>query len=88
MHPFIYPSKPLNRPEHNHNYTPVSAVHNHATRYATTKHQYIPDNAEHFATEHTAVWNAIPNEYLCLSKLTTFKQRLKLYLLEKQKNEQ
>ena len=29
--------------EHNHNYTPVSTIHNHATRYATAKHQYTPD---------------------------------------------
>ena len=84
MHPFIYPSKPLNRPEHNHSYTPVSAIHDHATRYATAEHQYIPDTAEHFAAKHTAVWNALPLEIRCLTALTTFKRTLKLHLLGKQ----
>ena len=87
MHPFIYPSKQLNRPEHNHSYTPVSEIHDHATRYATAEHQYISDTEEHFTAKHSTVWNTIPLELRCIATPATFKEKLKLYLLARQ-NEQ
>jgi hypothetical protein len=85
MHPFIYPSKkPLNRPEHNHNYTPVSAVHNHRTRYAATNHQRITDTMEHFTRAHANTWNSLPAKLSNISNRKAFTTQLKLHLLHKQ----
>ena len=96
MHPFIYPNpkEQLNRPEHNHNYTPVSHIHDYLIRYSLQEHQFIPNTAkrptntiEHFTAQYSEVWNSILLEFRCLSSRDTFKTALKLYLLEKQ-NEQ
>jgi hypothetical protein len=84
MHPFIFPKKQLNRPEHNHNYTSVSNIHKHATRYATTNHQYITYTTEHFTAIYTRVWNSLPPRLRHISSHDTFKTQTKLYLLEKQ----
>jgi hypothetical protein len=94
MHPFVYPQpkkKQPNRPEHNHNYTPVSHIHDYPTRHSLQQHQFIPNTAsrptntiDHFTAQYSEVWNSVPLEFRCLSSLDTFKTALKLHLLEKQ----
>jgi len=96
MHPFIHPKKQLNRPEHDHKYTPVSTVHNHRTRYSLKNHQFIPHakhysknreptrTMEHFPRQHAAVWNSLPAHLREIKSQTTFKTETKHYLLNKQ----
>jgi hypothetical protein len=97
MHPFIHPpKKQLNRPEHNHEYTPVSKIHNHRTRYSLKKHQFIPHakhysksreptlTMEHFPRQHAAVWNSLPAHLRDIKSKTTFKTETKQHLLNKQ----
>ena len=84
MHPFIHPKKQLNRPEHNHKYTPVQEIHNHATRYSTQQHQYIQHNTEHFTKQYTATWNALPTQLRNITSTNIFKKQLKLHLLTSQ----
>jgi hypothetical protein len=83
MHPFIYPP---NRPEHNHHYTPISAVHNHRTRYAAASHQCITDTMEHFTRSHANTWNSLPAQISNISNRKAFKTQLKIHLLHKQSN--
>ena len=34
MHPFIHPTKHVNRPEHNHDYISTTDIHDYKTRYS------------------------------------------------------
>ena len=87
MHPFIYPKKQLNRPEHNHRYTSVSEIHSHATRYASRKHKYVSDELEHLTRKYTNVWNSLPEDLRGIRAIGAFKKKTKTYLLEEQSNE-
>ena len=42
-HPFIYPTAQPNRPIHAHEYLFTAQIHEHKTRHATQRHQYIPN---------------------------------------------
>ena len=87
MHPFIYPppnKEPLNRPEHNHNFTPASEIHNHNTRYTTVNRQHLTDNMEHFTRAHAIIWNSLPPKLSNTRTRNTFKTELKVHLLRKQ----
>jgi hypothetical protein len=84
MHPFIYPKKPLNRPEHNHDYTPVSLIHAHRTRYAAANRQRITIDMEHFTRAHALIWNSLPPKLTNIRNRKEFTTQLKLHLLQKQ----
>lgn len=87
MHPFIYPppnKAPLNRPEHNHNFTPASEIHDHNTRYTTANRQHLTDDMEHFTRAHATVWNSLPPELSNTHNRNAFKEALQLHLLQKQ----
>ena len=86
IHPYIHKDDtPINRPEHNHQYTKTSQIHNHSTRYATQKHHYISHDTEHLTKKFTKIWNTIPQKYREITKITLFKNKIKDYLLNKQK---
>jgi hypothetical protein len=96
MHPFIHPESPLNRPEHDHNYTLTSQIHNHQTRYSTQNHQFIPQlkhysktrkptlTTEHLTANYTKVWNSLPTELRNIKSKDSFKKLTKQYLLTQQ----
>ena len=84
MHPFIHPKKQLNRPEHNHNYTQTSSVHNHATRLAKQNHQFINYSTEHLTKQYAKTWNSIPAQLRNITSASTFKTQLKTHLLKQQ----
>ena len=97
MHPFIHPSTQPNRPQHNHDYTPTSHIHNHHTRYSIDGHLYIPNTNKYsltqtpthttdFLTEqYTNTWNTLPTHLRSIAAPTVFKKNLKLFLLDKQR---
>ena len=97
MHPYIHPTKHLDRPEHNHNYTLTSQMHSHNTRHSHKHHQFVPNKSNRqdrvktpathtmdYTTErNTRTWlNTIPTELKTIKSLKTFKTKLKDYLLE------
>ena len=93
MHPFIYPKKPLNRPEHNHKYTSAAQVHEHDTRFSARRHIYVPyanregnndpaHGAEHFTRAFAHIWNSIPEAIRKTESLETFKAKLAEMLLQ------
>ena len=84
-HPFIYKDTKLNRPEHNHTYTPVSQIHKHCTRYSQHGHQYIPAGQIDYTTKrNTQVWNSIPAHIRTIQKLKPFKSALRKHLQQLQ----
>ena len=96
-HPFIHPPRQINRPEHNHNYLTAAHIHDYPTRHSQNRYLYIPNTPHRhtratptahtidYTTErNTIVWNSIPSEIRQITNLTTFKAKLKTYLLEKQ----
>ena len=86
IHPYIHKDDtPINRPEHNHQYTKASQIHNHSTRYATQKHHYISHDTEHLTKKYTTIWNTIPQKYREITQITPFKNKIKHHLLNKQK---
>lgn len=99
IHPYIHPRKQLNRPEHNHKYTPITHIHKYPTRYATNKHYYIPNpnqyskhkqpkhTIEHLTGKYAGVWNTLPTEIRNISSRAKFKTNIKHYLLIKQKKQ-
>jgi hypothetical protein len=98
IHPFIHQTKQPTRPEHDHTYIPVSAIHDHHTRHSHQQHQYIPNpnqygkNKEptiaHLTQKYTEIWNTLPQEHRSTSNFHSFKLDLKTYLLKKQASEQ
>ena len=98
MHPHIHPNtkKPaIDRPQHDHQYVIVTDVHAHGTRYAKNNifipnmHKYSKTQqpihtSTHYAQLHTSVWNNLPNDISSITCLTTFKAKLKQYLLDTQ----
>jgi hypothetical protein len=101
IHPFIHPKKQLNRPEHNHDYQPISHIHEYPTRYSQDNHLYIPNTHQHIrrnsntrTPKHTtthltahymATWNTIPLEIRNITSPKIFAKKTKKYLLNKQK---
>jgi hypothetical protein len=102
IHPFINnTNSTANRPEHNHQYVPVSHIHEHQTRFSQQQHQFIPNPWTHlrnpnkspthtmeFSTRNSSeIWNNLPLSIRDIKDLEPFKAKLKHYLLTKQ-NEQ
>ena len=98
QHPFIYPSAELNRPDHIHHYIYASEIHEHKTRYAEQRHQYIPNPCQYSKTrqphhtmdeltrQYSKSWNELPLTIRQVSNIRTFKTMLKAHLLEIQSN--
>ena len=84
MHPFVYPSIHINRPEHCHKYTLASQIHKHATRFSTQQHHHIQHTTDHLTQSYSRIWNTIPNELRATASLTLFKAGLKRHLLHAQ----
>ena len=51
-HPFIHPPKPLNRPDHNHEYLTPAHIHDYPTRHSQQRHLYIPNKKENKNLTH------------------------------------
>jgi hypothetical protein len=99
MHPYLYPRKQVNRPEHTHHYIYSSEIHEHNTRHANKQHLFIPNSLshkysnlktpqyvmDHFTVLYSKIWNSIPFEIQTVQNLSKFKISLKQYLLQKQK---
>jgi hypothetical protein len=95
MHPFIHPTDNINRPEHNHNYTKISEIHNHQTRRSTQNHLFTfhhqsskkaPEQSEHLTKQYARIWNSIPQNIREIKQKDSFKQELQKFLLAKQAN--
>jgi hypothetical protein len=89
MHPFIHETEQVNRPEHNHHYTPTNQVHNHLTRHSTNEHFFInnqqgPAMTPHLTRKYITAWNKLPVDLRTNSSRSDFKFKLKHFLLEKQ----
>ena len=86
MHPFIHPTKHVNRPEHNHDYISATDIHDYKTRYSHNKHLYSPSatNTNHFTGTYIKVWNSLPAHIRSISSKETFKRATKDYLLNQQ----
>lgn len=92
MHPFIYQDSQLNRPQHNHNYIPVSHIHEYPTRYSQQGQHYIPARSsrtrtpthriDHTTERNTRVWNSIPEQIRNIQSVKPFKTALKQHLQE------
>jgi hypothetical protein len=99
-HPFIYPTAQPNRPIHAHEYLFTAQIHEHKTRYATQRHQYIPNPHQYSKTReprHTMdimtrqfsnTWNSLPLRIRQTQNLQAFKTLLKAHLLEAQNEQQ
>jgi hypothetical protein len=95
-HPFIHLPKPLNRPEHNHNYISTAHIHDYPTRHSQKQHVYIPNThhphkttdtthtIDHTTERNTRVWNSVPLEIRQITGLKAFSAKLRHYLLESQ----
>ena len=96
LHPFIHTTDQHNRPEHDHNYLWIAQVHEHNTRHSQQQQHYIPNphqyaknkepklKSEHFNSHYTAIWNALPLALSTNRTMSSFKKKLKKYLLDKQ----
>ena len=96
LHPYIHPTKPTKRPAHQHIYTPLSNIHHHNTRAAHQNNHYIPhaynqqnqgNQPAHLTLQYTKIWNTLPTNLTNETNYTSFKNKLKEHLLEKQENE-
>ena len=99
MHRFIHPQELKNRPEHDHNYTLVSEIHDHHTRYSHQQHRFMPHapnprspaqpthHIEHLTALYTTVWNKLPQQLKTTANYNAFKLELKNYLVDKQATE-
>ena len=90
VHKFKYRKEELNRPQHNHYYTPVTQVHSYNTRHSRNGSHFVPaqsgpHRAEHSTTHTTErnnkVWNSLPSGIRAEQNLTTFKKWLRSHLL-------
>ena len=91
MHPHMHPRKPVNRPEHNHNYIWTCEVHEYPTRYSLQGHNYItnpaahrysktkePTHSMHYSTvRNSTIWNSIPSDIREVREINTFKAKLR-----------
>jgi hypothetical protein len=98
MHPFMHPRKPLNRPEHNHNYIWTCEVHEYPTRYSLQGHNYITNPAAHrysktktptysmhsSTVRNSKIWNTIPQDIREMRGLDPFTAKLRKHLLAQQ----
>lgn len=95
MHPFIKSSTQPNRPQHIHNYTPTSYIHDYPTRFSHNDRLYIPNTNTHSNTQTTdflteqymQTWNTLPISLRNIAAPGLFKKKLKLHLLEQQKGQ-
>jgi hypothetical protein len=101
VYPFIHPKKQPNRPEHNHNYQPVSHIHEYPTRYSLDNHMFIPNTHQHirrnsntrtpkhttahFTAKNMATWNTIPVQIRSITSYKVFMKKTKHFLLNQQK---
>jgi hypothetical protein len=97
MHPFIHPRTQPNRPQHNHYYTLTSNIHNYPTRYSRDGHLFIPNTnkysltqrpkhtTDHFTEQYADTWNTLPAQLRQIIALATFKNELRLFLLDNQR---
>jgi hypothetical protein len=89
MHKYVYPKQHLNRPEHQHTYTRRSDIHGHYTRLSAQHNYYQPHSATAYYTQKfIGIWNALPHTLTTEPKYATFKEALKIYLLQKQAQDQ
>jgi hypothetical protein len=86
MHAHIYPAKPLNHPDHNHQYISPNKIHEHKTRHSQQGALHTAHSMSHFAQQYTRVWNTLPNELRQTQELKTFKKKLKQHLLSPNAN--
>jgi hypothetical protein len=94
MHPFIHPTKQLNRPEHDHNYPSVFQRHNYPTRHSLQNKLYIANynsqkqhptrEIEHLTAKAADTWNLLPETLRSIRSIQVFKQKTKQYLLNRQ----
>ena len=87
MHSYIYPKKPVNRPEHNHHYVNPTQVHNHNTRFSQHGALHARHDMNESTKQHTQVWNKLPRELRETKLPNIFKANLKQYLLRRAKTE-
>jgi hypothetical protein len=89
MHKYVYPKQHLNRPEHQHTYTRRSDIHGHYTRLSAQHNYYQPHSATAYYTQKfIGIWNTLPHTLTTEPKYATFKEALKIYLLQKQAQDQ
>ena len=91
MHAFIFQTKPLNRPEHNHNYISTAQIHDYPTRHSQKMHHYVPNSRQDpthdmtfYTKQNTHVWNTVPLEIREIQSLDSFKKALTKHLLQQQ----
>ena len=103
IHPHIHHNtneQKTNRPEHDHQYTPTTQIHNHQTRLTNQQLHYIPNpnllkqakktnrkathTAKHLNTKYIRIWNELPIELREIKKINKFKHELKQHILEQQ----
>ena len=95
MHPYVYPTGYVNRPNNDHIYITVTDVHTHNTRYSAG-HIFTPNPYKystlqptnhyiaHLELKHTDIWNTLPTTLRAITSLPTFKETLQNYLLKVQ----
>ena len=96
QHSFVYPSRQLNRPQHNNQPLWTAEVHDYPTRYSLQRHQYVPNphkqfkkrrpahETSHFAAKHWTIWNSMPELIRTERNREAFKHALKEHLLQRQ----
>jgi hypothetical protein len=96
IHPFIHTTDQKNRPEHNHDYIWTAQIHEHKTRHSEQRHHYIPNPYQYSKTKkpkhttetltrhYTEIWNELPLDLKDNRVISSFKKKLKKYLLDKQ----
>ena len=86
MHAYVYPAKPINRPEHNHHYVSPAQIHSHNTRFSQHGALHTQNNMNNFTKQYTRIWNRLPNELRETQEKNTFKAKLKCFLLKRAKD--
>ena len=98
IHPFVHKTTSLTthiRPAHQHNYTPLTAIHNYNTRRATQGYTCFeqhpnPTNTNtathlaHYPQKYIKIWNTLPPPLQANTSIHQFKEELKKHLHQKQ----
>jgi hypothetical protein len=88
MRPFLQSSTQPNRPQHVHDYTPTSFVHDYPTRFSQNDNLYIPNATnDYFTDQYKQTWNSLPASLRNTSTAGIFKKNLKKYLLDQQQRQ-
>lgn len=82
MHAHVYPTKTVNRPEHNHHYVSPTQVHDHNTRFSQQGALHAKHDMHNFTKQYTRIWNKLPKELKETKKIGTFKTKLNNFLLQ------